>query len=149
MQTQRDKSNNLSEVDSLKLENTRLMARITELEQIVKEKSTLEAELKQIIEENAEKAKLRDAKLNARIIKLERSAKLEQNNRLENGDNTSENHVCRAKRFAPNIHDPVLNQCIDTNSKSLEDDTVEQTENCTDDVICQFGICVHYMSTTL
>ena len=62
MQTQRDKSNNLSEVDSLKLENTRIMARITELEQIVKEKSTLEAELKQIIEENAEKAKLRDAK---------------------------------------------------------------------------------------
>ena len=67
MQTQRDKSNNLSEVDSLKLENTRIMARITELEQIVKEKSTLEAELKQIIEENAEKAKLRDVKLNARI----------------------------------------------------------------------------------
>ena len=67
MQTQRDKSNNLSEVDSLKLENTRIMARITELEQIVKEKSTLEAELKQIIEENAEKAKLRDAELKARI----------------------------------------------------------------------------------
>ncbi|RHZ58187.1 hypothetical protein Glove_375g61 [Diversispora epigaea] len=114
MQTQRDESNDLSEVDSLKLENTRLMARIAELEQIVKEKSTLEAELKQIIEENAEKAKLRDAELNSRIMKLERSAKLEQkqNNRLENGDNSSEDHVCGAGRFAPNIHDPVINQCI-------------------------------------
>ena len=59
--------NSKSELDLLKQENARLMARIAELEQIVKEKSMLEAELKQIIEENAEKAKLRDAELKARI----------------------------------------------------------------------------------
>ncbi|CAG8749869.1 11055_t:CDS:2, partial [Racocetra persica] len=60
MQTQRGESKDLSEVDSLKLENARLMTRIAELEQIVKEKNALETELKQIIEKNAEKAKLRD-----------------------------------------------------------------------------------------
>ncbi|CAG8756867.1 15528_t:CDS:1, partial [Gigaspora rosea] len=64
----------LSKVDSLKLENARLMTRIVELEQIVKEKNALETELKQIIEENAEKAKLKDTELNAKIIELERSA---------------------------------------------------------------------------
>ncbi|CAG8764217.1 7891_t:CDS:1, partial [Gigaspora rosea] len=102
MQTQRSESKDLSEVDSLKLENARLMTRIAELEQIVKEKNALETELKHIIEENAEKAKLRDAELNARIMELERSAKgneerfvkLEQKqcntvDRLENGDNSS------------------------------------------------------------
>lgn len=51
------------------------MSRIAELEKIVKEKNALEAELKRIIEENVEKANLRDAELNARIIELERSAK--------------------------------------------------------------------------
>ncbi|CAG8764656.1 16730_t:CDS:1, partial [Cetraspora pellucida] len=71
MQTQRGESKDLSIVDSLKLENARLMTRIAELEQIVKEKNVLETELKQIIEENAKKAKLRDAELNARIMKLE------------------------------------------------------------------------------
>ena len=75
MQTQRGESKDLSEVGSLKLENARLMTRIAELEQIVKEKNALETELKQIIEENAEKAKLRDAELNARIMELEQSAK--------------------------------------------------------------------------
>ncbi|CAG8625062.1 3175_t:CDS:2, partial [Racocetra fulgida] len=129
MQTQRGEeaksrdyvsSKDLSEVDSLKLENIRLMTRIAELEQIVKEKNALETELKQIIEENAEKAKLRDAELNARIMELERSAKenekrfakleQKQNNnvdRLENGDNSSKNNV--------NIPDLVI--------KSLEDNT--------------------------
>ncbi|CAG8683477.1 7916_t:CDS:1, partial [Racocetra persica] len=101
MQTQKGESKDLSEVDSLKLENIRLMTRIAELEQIVKEKNAFETKLKQIIEENAEKAKLRDAELNARIMELERSAKeneerfvkleQKQNNavdRLENGDNS-------------------------------------------------------------
>ncbi|CAG8801635.1 6073_t:CDS:2, partial [Racocetra fulgida] len=100
MQTQRGESKDLSVVDSLKLENARLMTRIAELEQIVKEKNALETELKQIIEENAEKAKLRDAELNARIMELERSAKeneerfakLEQKQN-NNVDNSSENDV--------------------------------------------------------
>ncbi|CAG8750083.1 11165_t:CDS:2, partial [Gigaspora rosea] len=103
---------------------------IAELEQIVKEKNALETELKQIIEENAEKAKLRDAELNARIMELERSAKeneerfakleQKQNNnvgRLENGDNSSENDV--------NIPDLVI--------KSLEDDT--PASDITDDAL--------------
>ncbi|CAG8658438.1 17934_t:CDS:2, partial [Racocetra fulgida] len=124
-----DESKDLSEVGSLKLENTRLMTRIAELEQIVKEKNVLETELKQIIEENAEKAKLRDAELNARIMELERSAKeneerfvkleQKQNNtvdRLENGDNSYEND---------NIPDLVI--------KSLEDDT--PSSNITDDAL--------------
>ncbi|RIB15225.1 hypothetical protein C2G38_1596241 [Gigaspora rosea] len=130
MQTQKGESKDLSEVDSLKLENVRLMTRIAELEQIVKEKNALETELKQIIEENAEKAKLRDAELNARIMELERSAKgneerfvkLEQKqcntvDRLENGDNSSEDDV--------NIPDLVI--------KSLEDDT--SASDITDDAL--------------
>ncbi|CAG8709204.1 103_t:CDS:2, partial [Racocetra fulgida] len=125
----RGESKDLSEVDSLKLENVRLMTRIAELEQIVKEKNALETELKQIIEENAEKAKLRDAELNARIMELERSAKeneerfvkleQKQNNavdRLENGDNSYEN-------------DNISNLVI----KSLED--ITPSSNITDDAL--------------
>ncbi|CAG8809979.1 26183_t:CDS:1, partial [Racocetra persica] len=52
MQTQRNESKDLSETDSLKLENARLMTRIVELEPIVKEKNAFEAELKQIMKEN-------------------------------------------------------------------------------------------------
>ncbi|CAG8548688.1 12931_t:CDS:2, partial [Cetraspora pellucida] len=61
----------LSEINSLKLKNTKLMTRIAKLEQTVKEKNALKT--RDITEENAEKAKLRDAELNARIMELERS----------------------------------------------------------------------------
>ncbi|CAG8595778.1 16554_t:CDS:2, partial [Racocetra persica] len=86
MQTQRDKSKDLSEVGLLKLENARLMTRIAELEQIVKEKNALETELKQIIEENTEKAKLRDVELNARIIELEYASAISslKDNQIQN-----------------------------------------------------------------
>ncbi|CAG8796026.1 16529_t:CDS:2 [Cetraspora pellucida] len=57
--------------------------------------------------ENAKNAKLRDGELNARIVELEQ---------LENGDN-SENVV--------NIPNSVIDQCINSNSKSLVDDTRE------------------------
>ncbi|CAG8511144.1 3647_t:CDS:2, partial [Gigaspora margarita] len=82
------------------------------------------------LEQNAEKAKLRDIELNARIMELERSikesekrfAKLEQkqlqNNAVDRLDNSSESII--------NASDPVINQCIGHASSAdttLENDT--------------------------
>ncbi|CAG8684284.1 9119_t:CDS:2, partial [Cetraspora pellucida] len=79
-----------------------LMARIIELEQFAKK--------------NAENSKLRDSELNelrSRVLKLEQ--KQLKNNivyRLKDGDNSFEN---------VNVPDFAINQCINTNTKLLED----------------------------
>ena len=102
-----------SEIDLLKQENARLMARIKELEQIAKEKNELEVRIVEL-----ERSAKENIELRSRVAKLEQN----QNNtvdRLENSDNSSEKDV--------NLPDPVINKYIDrassadTNSKSLGD----------------------------
>ncbi|CAG8839817.1 41884_t:CDS:2, partial [Gigaspora margarita] len=85
-------------------------------------KSTLEVELKQIIEGNAEKAKLRDAELNTRIMELERSVK------------ENEDRFAKLEQKQNNILDPVINQCIDTNSNSLDDSQNEDANASEEDL---------------
>ncbi|CAG8434988.1 6441_t:CDS:2 [Scutellospora calospora] len=132
MQTQKGESKDLSKVDSLKLENIRFMTRIAELEQIVKEKNMLETELKQIIKENTKKAKLRDAKLNARIIELEQSAKENKDSKDVSNIKTS---ISTKLSYTSNSEN-----MISENNKSLPETKVNTQfnlipNNCTSEIL--------------
>ncbi|CAG8453054.1 14752_t:CDS:2 [Cetraspora pellucida] len=96
-----------STIKMLRELNIKLVSDIAELRKENAEILELRKKFAKTAKENAENAKLRDGKLNARIVELEK---------LENGDN-SENVV--------NIPNSVIDHCINSNSKSLVDDTRE------------------------
>ncbi|CAG8817903.1 22292_t:CDS:2, partial [Gigaspora margarita] len=87
----------VTEIDKLRREKDSLISKNTELLARI-------VELEQTIKEDAKNTKLRDAELNTRIFELERSAK--ENEELRN-------RVAKLEQ----------NQCIDTNTKSLDDET--------------------------
>ncbi|RIB08158.1 hypothetical protein C2G38_2212403 [Gigaspora rosea] len=142
-----------SKINSLEEQNSKLIVEITEFK---KKYAGVEAEN---IEVKAENAKLRrfikeNTELKTRIEELEKNrietttentelkarvAKLEQNfeHRLEDSDNSSENIV--------NVPNPVIDQCVDTNSKSLEDKNQSQdlspvNHSISSDILCNTEI---------
>ncbi|RIB11845.1 hypothetical protein C2G38_2202369 [Gigaspora rosea] len=89
----------------IKSENIELKTENAKLKQALKEHESRFMKLEQNDKDTASE----NAKLKARVAKLEQNFE----HRLENGDNSSENIA--------NVPNPVIDQCIDTNSKSLED----------------------------
>ncbi|CAG8766199.1 13038_t:CDS:1, partial [Gigaspora rosea] len=123
-----------SKINSLEEQNSKLIVEITELKKkyagVAAENIEVKAEnakLKRFIKENTElKTRIEELEKNRIETTTEnaelkaRVAKLEQNfeHRLDDSDNSSENIV--------NVPNPVIDQCVDTNSKLLEDKNQSQ-----------------------
>ncbi|CAG8669861.1 24567_t:CDS:2 [Cetraspora pellucida] len=100
------KTNLLDQISKLVTKNTKLKKKKAEF--LVKKAEFMTRIME--LEQNAKKARLKDIKLNTRIIELEWLTK-------ENKSNLN------------NISDPIINYCIDTNFKLLKSNILEQVEN--------------------
>ncbi|CAJ0832753.1 10967_t:CDS:2 [Entrophospora sp. SA101] len=127
-------TNTQSTIESLRELNSRIVLQIdeirkkfTEIEaennEIKKKYVEVEAEntdLKEIIKENVRR-EAESMKLKARVEELERYKK-ENEKQFEKLEEKQLKNVNNFENIV-NVSDPVINHCIDTNTKSLDDDT--------------------------
>ncbi|CAG8654565.1 10449_t:CDS:2, partial [Paraglomus occultum] len=111
--------NTKSELDLLKQENARLMARIAELEQIAKEKNELEVRIVEL-EQTTKLSQTEYAELKNKIAKLKRAVKnIEKQNRMDTNDLAPQGLLSQK---SPEYSTPLSN-------KSCSNDTSEQVVN--------------------
>ncbi|CAH1765875.1 15528_t:CDS:2 [Entrophospora sp. SA101] len=133
-------TNTQSTIESLRELNSRIVLQIdeirkkfTEIEaennEIKKKYVEVEAEntdLKEIIKENVRR-EAESMKLKARVEELERYKK-ENEKQFEKLEEKQLKNVNNFENIV-NVSDPVINHCIDTNTKSLDDDTNQSSVN--------------------
>ncbi|CAJ0893551.1 13059_t:CDS:2, partial [Entrophospora sp. SA101] len=133
-------TNTQSTIESLRELNSRIVLQIdeirkkfTEIEaennEIKKKYVEVEAEntdLKEIIKENVRR-EAESMKLKARVEELERYKK-EKEKQFEKLEEKQLKNVNNFENIV-NVSDPVINHCIDTNTKSLDDDTNQSSVN--------------------
>ncbi|CAJ0752568.1 1327_t:CDS:2, partial [Entrophospora sp. SA101] len=132
-------TNTQSTIESLRELNSRIVLQIdeirkkfTEIEaennEIKKKYVEVEAEntdLKEIIKENVRR-EAESMKLKARVEELERYKK-ENEKQFEKLEEKQLKNVNNFENIV-NVSDPVINHCIDTNTKSLDDDTNQSSD---------------------
>src|SRR6266498_473942 len=117
-----------SEIDLLKQENARLVARIAELELIAKEKNELEVRIVEL-EQTTKSSQTENIKLKAEIEELKRAVKnIEKYNRTATNDLNSPVHPTPLQVIDSSIHhgadNSVTTTCYDE-PKTLEDKVVD------------------------
>ncbi|CAG8616848.1 9303_t:CDS:1, partial [Cetraspora pellucida] len=135
--------NSKSELDLLKQENARLMARIKELEQITKEKDELEVRIAEL-EQITKLSQTENAKLKVEIAELNRSVKnIEKQNQTVTNDLKSPEHsISLPSKNCENAQITDKSETRDfVSSSSHQEATSEQIDNTISDIYYLNGTC--------
>nr|CAG8601246.1 3704_t:CDS:2 [Entrophospora candida] len=111
---------NIIKIDEIRKKFTEIEAENNEIKKKYVEVEAENTDLKEIIKENV-RCEAESMKLKARVEELERYKK-ENEKRFEKLEEKQLKNVNNFENIV-NVSDPVINHCIDTNTKSLDDDT--------------------------
>ncbi|CAJ0845744.1 14616_t:CDS:2 [Entrophospora sp. SA101] len=119
-----------SSIDEIRKKFTEIETENNEIKKKYVEVEAENTDLKEIIKENARR-EAESMKLKARVEELERYKK-ENEKRFEKLEEKQLKNVNNFENIA-NVSDSVINHCIDTDTKSLDDDTSELIDERCDD----------------